>query len=640
MARKNKQTGKTPQNIKSATKSSDFLSAISSFPVAASIITGLVLVIYFQLFSFEIGKLDEDHLILNNQTLFSDFSNWKTAVSTDAFFGVKSSNFYRPVQNLSFLIDGQIGGGSPWSFYLTNILLHILTCITLLSILKRLKINENLSFAMVLFFAATPLFSHSIAWLPARGDLLIGLFGGLSFLFLLEFLKTKNLLFVLLHLITFAIAVFSKETAILLPIIFFTYNFLTQKKKFNSLIIASLIGYAAVILFFLNLRSDIASTTDTGNVFFIAGLFANLQVFPELIAKYFVPYNLSPMPAYNLVVTILGIVFISVLIRFVLKLERGQKLQSLFGLMWFVLFIVPGAMYVHAYKSASYAYLEHRAYLPAIGMCIALSYLLSSKQFIKNQKQIIYSILAITVIYSGYSLVSISDYKDPVSFYNLAIKTNPNSAMAYYNRGIKLKAIKKDEEALSDYNRAIELKTDYAEPLINRGVYRKDKGDNEGAIKDFEEGLKYNFRLPEAHYNLALLQNGRRQYQEALLHCRDAIALNPNLTEPYMLMGNIYFALGDFKSAIESYNKNIQIKADAGVYNNRGSAEFLANLPKEALADFSKAIEMKPDYADAYKNRGMTRNSMNDRKGACEDWQQAAKYGNKEAEMLLTQLCR
>ena len=50
----------------------------------------------------------------------------------------------------------------------------------------------------------------------------------------------------------------------------------------------------------------------------------------------------------------------------------------------------------------------------------------------------------------------------------------------------------------------------------------------------------------------------------------------------------------------------IELKPDfAEVYNNRGFAYYGRGAFAEAVADYDKAIEPKPDYAEAYYNRGV-----------------------------------
>lgn len=599
------------------------------------------MIIYTQVFTFQIGKLDEDHLITDKIEFLKNPANFSKILTTDAFYGIKSSNFYRPVQNLSYYIDTQIGGGDSWSYYISNILLHFLTCLILLLLLKKLKISDLVTFSLVLFFAVSPLFSHTVGWLPARGDLLNGLFGALGLLFLILLIDSKNWLYLLFHTISFAISVFSKETAILLPLLFIAFYFFIKKQNPNAQFFTLLAGYALVIIIFLSLRSQIASTEDTGNVFFISGLFSNLQVFPEFIAKFLIPYNLAPMPDYNIVVTIIGLISLACFIFLLLKFEPKKRLFPLFGLAWFIIFIVPGAMYVHAFKSAAYAYLEHRSYLPLIGILLALAYIWDSQKVQVAKQKISYLVFAMSFVYLIIAFVLLQDYKDPITFYNTAVEDNPKSAMAHYNRGIILKKEGKTDEAMNDYNTAISLKSDYAEALTNRGAVLKERGDFAGANEDFQNALKYKNDLPEAHYNIAMMYYSKGNYPEALQEADKAIALDNNLPDVYMLKGNIYFNRKEFKNALDEFSHAISLRPqDAGLYNNRGSAEFLAGKQKEAIGDFSKAVELKPDYADAFKNRGLAKNTLNDKSGACEDFQKAAQLGNKEAEMLYKQLCK
>jgi len=75
---------------------------------------------------------------------------------------------------------------------------------------------------------------------------------------------------------------------------------------------------------------------------------------------------------------------------------------------------------------------------------------------------------------------------------------------------------------------------------------------------------------------------------------------------------------------MQGYDKAIQLKPDfADAYYNRGNA--LKNLGQldEALKDYDKAIQLKPDYAKAYNNRGAGLQDLGRLNGAVQSYDKA-----------------
>ena len=70
-------------------------------------------------------------------------------------------------------------------------------------------------------------------------------------------------------------------------------------------------------------------------------------------------------------------------------------------------------------------------------------------------------------------------------------------------------------------------------------------------------------------------------------------------------------------------DRAIEIKPDyAEAYNNRGNAYNGLGNYRQAIEDFNRAIEIKPDYAEAYYNRGNAYNSLGNYRQAIEDYEQ------------------
>ena len=71
---------------------------------------------------------------------------------------------------------------------------------------------------------------------------------------------------------------------------------------------------------------------------------------------------------------------------------------------------------------------------------------------------------------------------------------------------------------------------------------------------------------------------------------------------------------------------------DAAFYNNRGEAYLREHKVDAAIDDFSKAIELKPDYAKPYVNRGLAHISKDDLDKAIADFNAAVKLQPELAE--------
>lgn len=101
------------------------------------------------------------------------------------------------------------------------------------------------------------------------------------------------------------------------------------------------------------------------------------------------------------------------------------------------------------------------------------------------------------------------DYQGALADYNLAIKSNPKSANAHYNRAlIKAIQLKDYQGALADYNRAINLKPNYDSAYNNRGSLKTDHlQDYQGALVDYNRAISLNPQNANAYYNRGLLKH-------------------------------------------------------------------------------------------------------------------------------------
>ena len=84
-----------------------------------------------------------------------------------------------------------------------------------------------------------------------------------------------------------------------------------------------------------------------------------------------------------------------------------------------------------------------------------------------------------------------------------------------------------------------------------------------------------------------------------------ALRINPNCAEAYERLGATLAARGQIDEAIASYQKALEIKPnDAEAHNNLATLAGRKQIV-EAIAHYRKSLEIKPDYAEAHNNLGM-----------------------------------
>ena len=83
---------------------------------------------------------------------------------------------------------------------------------------------------------------------------------------------------------------------------------------------------------------------------------------------------------------------------------------------------------------------------------------------------------------------------------------------------------------------------------------------------------------------------------------------------------------GIFDRAVGDYSKALQLNPnDAKAYLNRGSMRVARGDVRDGLPDFDRAIELDPTKALAYANRGWARMLLGDELGADKDFEQCFK---------------
>ena len=96
----------------------------------------------------------------------------------------------------------------------------------------------------------------------------------------------------------------------------------------------------------------------------------------------------------------------------------------------------------------------------------------------------------------------------------------------------------------------------------------------------------------------------------------------------------------DFYGAIADYTKAIEIDPNYDLaYAFRGVSKYYLEDYYGAIADYTKAIEIDPDFDYAYGSRANAKRALGDSNGYCADMKEAARLGNDDAVKWVADRC-
>ena len=130
--------------------------------------------------------------------------------------------------------------------------------------------------------------------------------------------------------------------------------------------------------------------------------------------------------------------------------------------------------------------------------------------------------------------------------------------------------------------------------------------------------------------NINILEKGIRiynkgKYQKAIEILNKVEKKDRNF-EYYFYLGHSYSFLDKNEMSIIYYDSAIQIndKKDI-VFFEKGFSNFIMGNSIEALKNLNIAIQLNPNNAEYYVNRGTIKYDLGDKESACNDWYNAIK---------------
>ncbi|MBF0457292.1 MAG: tetratricopeptide repeat protein [Nitrospirae bacterium] len=458
------------------------------------------------------------------------------------------------------------------------------------------KSLRRMAFFAAALFVSHPIQTQSVTYIVQRFESLATMFYLLSIIFYIKArtdTSARKFFYYITSLAITIVAMKTKEIAFTIPITALAVEFLFIEKKekgrftfiFPMLLLMLIIPLTIVNGDIFNLLNShkIASSNISQYQYLITQFSVILTYFMLLFCPVdqCLDYDYPLSTSFFQIKVVLGLAVILVIIaRAIYSYYRSKESEGpdkyylrlfTFGTMWFFITISVQSGLVPLMDLI----IEHRLYLPSIGFFIAL---LSIIEVIKIRKgtdklfsvirievllAIVIVVLCITTIHRNRA------WQTPFTLWEDVVKKHPNTARGRYNLGIEYSRTGRFDDAVIQYEKAITIKPGYVEAYHNMGLAFMNKGSLDKAIWCFVM----------------------------------AIGLNPQYADAYVAYGNVLLKQNKLAEAMENYKKALEITPSPEAVNGVGVVMGLRGDFKGAIEMFDKALSLKKDYKEAADNK-------------------------------------
>jgi protein O-mannosyl-transferase len=480
-----------------------------------------------------------------------------------------STQQYYPFVHTVFWLEHKLWGDVPLGYHLVNLLLHCISALLLLRILRRLEIPGAWLAAAI--FALHPVQVESVAWIAELKNALSGVFYLSAGLVYLEFDRTRKLGPYLTAIALFLLGLLSKTViatlpAALLVIFWWKRGKLSFKRDALPLLPFFILGITAASFTAWVERTLIGAEGSAYDFSFIERVLIAGRVIWFYIGKLCWPLDLIFIyPRWQISQSVwwqyLFPVTVALALAILLWVSRWRR-GPLAGMLFFIGTLVPVLGFLNVYPFRYSLVADHFQYLALLGIVVPVSagIALLLKHLRSWQRWTGYVLCAFLLIaFTARSHLQSGIYQDIETVWQTTIRMNPTAWMAHNNLGAFFLKKGRLDDAMEHFTKAIEIKPDEASVLDNLGSALLQKGNLDEAIVLYQKALELKPAQASIHYNLANALLARGEVDHAVAQYESTLAINPNHTDAQNNLGAVLFQQGKLDQAIDHYQKALEV---------------------------------------------------------------------------------
>jgi tetratricopeptide (TPR) repeat protein len=500
-----------------------------------------------------------------------------------------TGNYYRPIFELWLLIQYNLFGLHPWAYHLASVLMHMAVVGLAYLLFQRLT-GDRLTASMgTVIFAVHPTHIESVAWISGVTDPLCALFVLGSFL---AYMRARDagsstgdrIAWQVAALALYALAMMSKETAIVVPALLVVYEWLVVKRDslvaqarrvtpFVVITGAYLLVRHWVLLGFMHpeaysLKSILLTLPR------VLWFYTHELVWPVGLSVFYdTPFVVRP-GLWNFYLPLAGVVVFAVAVAGLARRSR----PAAFGAGWMLAMLAPALVGMYVFIPEELAH-DRYLYLPSIGfaliVAVALRQLSSKGELFGGPRLQVAAALALGGILAAGTAVQNIYWTNDLILYAHGVSVAPRNVVAIDHLANEFYKRKKPGAALALYRQALEIKPQQWQTHFAIGITLYELGDYPQATHELEEGIRVAPENAEQYIFLGLSQLSLSNYARAEQEFRRAKQLNSRRPGLNRFLATALLKQGKVEEAKDA------LRAEVSLTQDRSAAEELEKLQRQ-----------------------------------------------------------